>query len=98
MACGCTDKLTTLLSQHRCNGLAVFAAQGLTGQDHGASVNFVGVQTRGLVGLVDDFAQRGSIDGCFAEVGRQGYRRLVNRCALNDGIPARQVFGDSSQM
>ena len=57
MACSGADKLAALLCQYGSNRLAVFPAQGFTGQDHRARIHFIRVQTRLLVRLVDDGPQ-----------------------------------------
>ena len=67
--CG-TNKFTALFCQHSGNRLAVFAAQGFTGEDHRARVHFVGVQTRLLVCLVDDRTQCLGVHQGIALVGR----------------------------
>ena len=72
MVTGCgTDKLTTLFGQHSCNRLAVFPAQGFTGENHRARIYFVRVQARLLVSLVNDGAQGLSVHQGVALVGRQ---------------------------
>ena len=52
----CANKLAALLGQNGGDRFAVFTAQGFTCQDHGACINFVGVQTRLLISFVNDDA------------------------------------------
>ena len=70
VAGGGADEFTALLGQHGRDGLAVFAAQGFTGQDHGAGVNLVGMQSTGFIGTLDDLRQCGRVDVGGAQVGR----------------------------
>ena len=75
------DELAALLRQNARNGLRVFAPQGFAGEDHHAGVNGIRMQTRRLIGLVDDGAQGRVIDEFLVLVRRERHRRLVKRFA-----------------
>src|SRR5205823_3858495 len=50
-----------LLGQDFGDALRVLAPQRLAGEDYRAGVDLVGMQARGLVGLIDDAAEPGKI-------------------------------------
>ena len=87
-----TDKLAALLGQHSRNRFAVFAPKRLARQNDGAGINFVGVQTRLLVGLVNDGTQCFGVHQTVAQIRRQRNGRLIKRGALYHRVAARQVF------
>src|SRR5258705_8334435 len=52
----------------------------------------------GLVRLVDDAANRPIVDALFAHIWRERDRRLVDGLAIDDKVPARQVFREAAQL
>ena len=91
-------KFAALLCQHRGNRFAVLAAQGFTGQDHSTGIDFIGMQARVLVSLVNDVAQGFGVHQAVAQVGREGDGGLVQGGALHHGVAAGQIFGNAAQM
>ena len=85
--CG-ANKFTPLLGQNCGNGLTVFASQSLAREDNGACIHIIRMQTRFLVGLVNDGAKCFGIHQGVTLVGGQRNRRLVNGRALHYGITA----------
>ena len=63
-------KLAALLCQNSRNRFAVFAPQRLARQNDGTSINFIGVQTRLLVSLVNDGAQCFGVHQTVAQIRR----------------------------
>ena len=92
MPCRGADELAALLGQDAGDALRVLAPQRLAGQDHGAGIDIVGMQSRPRIGVVDDLAERRIVDALLALVGRQRHRRLVEGLARDHVVAA----GESS--
>src|SRR5205807_230459 len=90
---GGADEFAALLGEDFGDALRVLAAERLAGEDHCASVDLVGMQAGGVVGLVDDAPERGIVDALLALVRRERDRRLIEVLAqemVGQVVPARR--------
>ena len=87
-----THKLAALLGQDSGDRFAVLAAKRFARQNDGAGINFIGVQTRLLVGFVNDGTQCFGVHQTVAQIRCQRNGRLIKRGALYHRVAARQVF------
>ena len=98
VAGGGADEFAALVGQQAGDRLRVLAPQRLAGEDHDAGVDVVGMQARGLVGLIDDGAERRVVDALFALVGRERDRRLEQRLARDHVVAAGEVLAEPAQV
>jgi len=92
------DELAPHFREELGDGLRVFPAQCLPGQDHRPGVDLVRVQARRLVCVIDDPAERLLVDPYVVDVRRERHGRLVQRVAGDHEIPARQVFARAAHV
>ena len=92
------DEFAALLRQHSGDGFGILAPQRLAGQDHDAGIDVVGMDFRGVIGVVDDGAELGFVDALFAGIGRQRDRRLKQGFARDDVIAAGEIFAEAAQI
>ena len=98
VAGGRADELAALLRQHGRDGLRIFAAQRLAGEDHRPGIDIVGLHPGGIIGVLDDFSQRCIVDPRLARIGRERNGRQEEGVARDDVIAARQILGEAAQM
>ena len=98
MAGGGADQLAAFFGQQFGDGLRIFAAQRLAGEDHHAGVDVVRPQFGGGVGLIDDGAKARAVDVLLAQVRRERHRRTIQRLARRDVIAAGEILAEAAQM
>ena len=95
---GGADELAALFRDDAGDRLRVLAPQRLAGEDHRAGIDGIGVDARGVIGIVDDGAEPGLVDVLLAAIGGERDGRLEQGLPRHHEIAARQVLAEPSQV
>ena len=98
VAGGGAHELAAPLGQNPGDTFGIVAPQRLAGQNHDAGVDVVGVDPRRCIGVVDDCAERPVVDPVLVGIGRELYRRLIERLARDHEVPAGELLAQAAQM
>ena len=92
------DEITAFIRQQSGDRLRILPPQRLAGENNDAGVDFLGLEAGGLIGAVDDGAERCLVDALVARIGRERDRRLEQGLSRDDIVTAGEIFSIAPQI